>query len=146
MGLGCLHGAVAVSTTAVPTANASGFAAPTAEGHGGTVRSLTIGGHRTLVFLGRTHLYEGRGTAAVAHGVRVAAAAGCRTVVLTNAAGGLRHGMRAGQPVLISDHLNLTARSPLVGARFVDCARRLIGLGNDDDDDQAQRLELERLL
>ena len=98
----------------------TGFAAPTAEGHGGTVRSLTIGGNRTLVFLGRTHLYEGRGTAAVAHGVRVAAAAGCRTVVLTNAAGGLRQGMRAGQPVLISDHLNLTARSPLVGARFVD--------------------------
>ena len=97
----------------------TGFAAPTAEGHGGTVRSLTIGGNRTLVFLGRTHLYEGRGTAAVAHGVRVAAA-GCRTVVLTNAAGGLRQGMRAGQPVLISDHLNLTARSPLVGARFVD--------------------------
>jgi len=94
----------------------TGFAAPTAEGHGGTVRSLTIGGNRTLVFLGRTHLYEGRGTAAVAHGVRVAAAAGCRTVVLTNAAGGLRQGMRAGQPVLISDHLNLTGRSPLMPA------------------------------
>ena len=104
----------------VPVGELTGFAAPTAEGHGGTVRSLTIGGNRTLVFLGRTHLYEGRGTAAVAHGVRVAAAAGCRTVVLTNAAGGLRQGMRVGQPVLISDHLNLTARSPLVGARFVD--------------------------
>ena len=104
----------------VPVGELTGFAAPTAEGHGGTVRSLTIGGNRTLAFLGRTHLYEGRGTAAVAHGVRVAAAAGCRTVVLTNAAGGLRQGMRAGQPVLISDHLNLTARSPLVGARFVD--------------------------
>jgi purine-nucleoside phosphorylase len=106
--------------TEVPVAELPGFAAPTAEGHGGTVRSLSLGGRRTLVFLGRTHLYEGRGTAAVAHGVRVAAAAGCGTVVLTNAAGGLREGMRAGQPVLISDHLNLTARSPLVGARFVD--------------------------
>jgi hypothetical protein len=52
--------------------------------------------------------------------VRVAAAAGCRTVVLTNAAGGIREGLSVGQPVLISDHLNLTARSPLVGARFVD--------------------------
>ena len=62
----------------VRVADLTGFAAPTAEGHGGTVRSLTVGGHRTLVFLGRTHLYEGRGTAAVAHGVRVAAAAGCR--------------------------------------------------------------------
>jgi purine-nucleoside phosphorylase len=52
--------------------------------------------------------------------VRTAAAAGCRTVVLTNAAGGVREGLRVGQPVLVSDHLNLTARSPLVGARFVD--------------------------
>jgi purine-nucleoside phosphorylase len=106
--------------TEVPVADLPGFAAPTVVGHGGTVRSLTVGGKRTLVFLGRTHLYEGRGTAAVAHGVRVAAAAGCATVVLTNAAGGLRAGMRPGQPVLISDHLNLTARSPLEGARFVD--------------------------
>jgi purine-nucleoside phosphorylase len=56
----------------------------------------------------------------VVHGVRVAAAAGCRTIILTNAAGGLRDGMAVGQPVLIADHLNLTARSPLVGPRFVD--------------------------
>jgi purine-nucleoside phosphorylase len=73
-----------------------------------------------MVLLGRTHLYEGRGVDAVVHGVRTAAAAGCRTVVLTNAAGGVREGLSVGQPVLISDHLNLTARSPLVGARFVD--------------------------
>jgi purine-nucleoside phosphorylase len=50
----------------------------------------------------------------------VAAAAGCRTIVLTNAAGGLRDGLAVGQPVLIADHLNLTATSPLVGPRFVD--------------------------
>ena len=98
----------------------AGFAAPTVAGHAGRVRSLTVGGRRVLVLLGRTHLYEGRGTAAVAHGVRVAAAAGCGAVVLTNAAGGLREGMRVGQPVLVSDHLNLTARSPLAGAGFVD--------------------------
>jgi purine-nucleoside phosphorylase len=73
-----------------------------------------------MVLLGRTHLYEGRGVDAVVHGVRVAAAAGCRTVVLTNAAGGVRAGLSVGQPVLMSDHLNLTACSPLVGARFVD--------------------------
>jgi purine-nucleoside phosphorylase len=54
------------------------------------------------------------------HGVRVAAAAGCRVVVLTNACGGLRADLAPGDPVLISDHLNLTGRTPLVGARFVD--------------------------
>ena len=47
------------------------------------------GDKRLLVFLGRTHLYEGRGVAAVVHGVRTAAAAGCRTIVLTNGCGGL---------------------------------------------------------
>ena len=52
--------------------------------------------------------------------MRTAAAAGCRTVVLTNAAGGIREGMRVGEPVLISDHLNLTGRSPLHGPRFTD--------------------------
>jgi len=73
-----------------------------------------------LVLLGRTHLYEGHGVGPVAHGVRTIAAAGCATVVLTNAAGGIREGMSVGEPVLIADHLNLTATSPLVGAGFVD--------------------------
>jgi purine-nucleoside phosphorylase len=97
-----------------------GFQHPTAIGHRGIVRSLRVGTVRVLVLLGRVHLYEGHGEAAVAHAVRTVAAAGCRTVVLTNAAGGIREGMTVGQPVLISDHLNLTARSPLVGAKFVD--------------------------
>ncbi len=97
-----------------------GFLPPAVEGHAGRIRSLSVGGVRVLAFLGRTHLYEGRGVEPVVHGVRVAAAAGCRTVVLTNACGGLRPGMAVGDPVLISDHLNLTWRSPLVGARFVD--------------------------
>lgn len=98
----------------------AGFDPPSAVGHAGKIRSLDISGKRVLVLLGRTHLYEGRGADKVVHGVRTAVAAGCRTVVLTNAAGGLREDMRVGQPVLISDHLNMTARSPLVGARFVD--------------------------
>ncbi|MDP9433850.1 MAG: purine-nucleoside phosphorylase [Actinomycetota bacterium] len=97
-----------------------GFLPPAVAGHAGRFRSVEVAGRRVLVLLGRTHLYEGRGTAAVVHGVRVAAAAGCRVAVLTNAAGGLRGGLRVGQPVLLADHLNLTATSPLVGPRFVD--------------------------
>ncbi|MDT7748460.1 MAG: purine-nucleoside phosphorylase [Pseudonocardiales bacterium] len=97
-----------------------GFVPPAAVGHRGTIRSLLVGSHRVLVLLGRTHHYEGHGIAAVAHATRTVAAAGCRLVVLTNAAGGIREGLAVGQPVLISDHLNLTTRSPLVGARFVD--------------------------
>jgi purine-nucleoside phosphorylase len=97
-----------------------GFAAPTAVGHGGEVRSVRVGDRDVLLFLGRTHYYEGRGVDPVVHGVRTAAAAGVKTVVLTNAAGGLAPDHRVGQAVVISDHLNLTARSPLVGANFVD--------------------------
>lgn len=97
-----------------------GFMPPAVAGHAGRVRSVRAGELRALVFLGRTHLYEGRGVAAVVHAVRTAAAAGCRAVVLTNGCGGLRDGWQPGQPVLISDHINLTATSPIVGATFVD--------------------------
>ncbi len=97
-----------------------GFAPPAVEGHSGTIRSVDLDGARILLFLGRTHLYEGRGVGAVVHGVRTAAAAGCRTVVLTNGCGGLQPRWPPGTPVLISDHINLTATSPIVGARFVD--------------------------
>ena len=104
----------------VGMADLPGFVAPIVPGHGGTVRSVSIADKKVLVFLGRTHLYEGRGVAALAHGVRTAAAAGARIVLLTNAAGGLAEGMYPGQAVVISDHLNLTGRSPLTGANFVD--------------------------
>lgn len=97
-----------------------GFAPPAVAGHAGRLRSIPVGDRRVLVFLGRTHLYEGHGVASVAHGVRTAIAAGCQTIVLTNGCGGLRDDFTPGQPVLISDHLNLTAVSPLQGAIFVD--------------------------
>jgi purine-nucleoside phosphorylase len=108
------------ATAEVAMADLPGFSAPVVQGHGGAIRSVPIGDKRALVFLGRTHLYEGRGVAALAHGVRTAAAAGAKLIVLTNAAGGLREGMRPGQPVMISDHLNLTGVSPIAGANFVD--------------------------
>ena len=104
----------------VPMAELPGFTPPTAAGHGGEVLSLRLSDRRVLVFLGRIHAYEGHELRHVVHPVRAACAAGARTVVLTNAAGGLREDFAVGQPVLISDHLNLTARSPLVGAQFVD--------------------------
>ncbi|MEY9888148.1 purine-nucleoside phosphorylase [Catenulispora sp. MAP5-51] len=103
-----------------PVGDLPGFAASGVVGHAGKVRSVTVGGNKVLVFLGRTHLYEGRGVASVAHGVRTAVANGVKTVVLTNGCGGLRSDMQAGKPVLVSDHLNLQNESPIVGARFVD--------------------------
>ena len=112
--------ALGTAVATVPMAELPGFTPPSAAGHGGRVLSLRLGGHRVLVFLGRIHAYEGHDLSHVVHPVRTACAAGAATVVLTNAAGGLRPEYSVGQPVLISDHLNLTARSPLVGAQFVD--------------------------
>lgn len=118
-----------------PATDLPGFAPPAVEGHAGTVRSIDTGTRRILTFSGRTHHYEGRGVAAVVHGVRTATAAGCRAVVLTNGCGGLHEEWSPGTPVLIKDHLNLTGASPLVGARFVDLtdlyAARLRALCHD---------------
>ena len=96
------------------------FPPPAVAGHSGRVRSVLADGRRVLVFLGRTHYYEDRGVEAVVHGVRTAAAAGARVVVLTNGCGGLDPSWVPGTPVLISDHLNLTGASPLRGATFID--------------------------
>jgi len=102
----------------------TGFLPPAVEGHSGKVRSyeITEGGKtvRALVFLGRTHLYEGKGMEPVVHGVRTAVKAGCKVILLTNACGGINTSYKVGQPVLIRDHISLTAATPLVGATFVD--------------------------
>ena len=75
---------------------------------------------RVLAFTGRSHYYESRDPQLVAHAVRTAAAGGCRVVVLTSASGGIRDDLQAGELVLVSDHINLTGASPLVGGNFVD--------------------------
>jgi purine-nucleoside phosphorylase len=124
-------------TAVLPMAELPGFTPPTAVGHTGQVLSVAVGEHRVLVLAGRIHAYEGHDLLHVVHPVRAACAAGARVVVLTNAAGGLRPDFEVGQPVLISDHLNLTARSPLVGPQFVDLvdayAPRLRALARDAD-------------
>jgi purine-nucleoside phosphorylase len=118
--------AIGTAEVEVPLTELGGFPAPTVAGHTPTVRVVGTGPLRVLVFLGRVHLYEGLPPATVVHGVRTAITAGCRAVVLTNAAGGIRPGLAVGEPVLISDHLNLTGKSPLTGPapstgqRFVD--------------------------
>lgn len=106
----------------IATTDLPGFPPPAVAGHSGTVRSVQIGDGegRALVFGTRTHFYEGRGVRSVVHGVRTAAAAGCRSIVLTNGCGGLDPSWKPGTPVLISDHINLTGASPLEGATFVD--------------------------
>ncbi|MGB3731333.1 purine-nucleoside phosphorylase [Microbacterium sp.] len=105
----------------IPATEVTGFSKPALEGHVGTLRSIrTASGRNVLVIGARTHYYEGHGVRRVVHSVRTAAATGAKVMVLTNGAGGIRETWKPGQPVLISDHINLTADSPLEGATFVD--------------------------
>jgi purine-nucleoside phosphorylase len=125
-----------VASTDVP-----GFSAAAVVGHSGIIRSVRIEttGKHALVLGSRTHLYEGRGVRRVVHGVRTAAAAGATTVVLTNGCGGLNPQWGPGTPVLIRDHINLTATSPLEGATFVDLtdlySQRLRAIAHEVDAD-----------
>jgi purine-nucleoside phosphorylase len=112
--------ALGPATAEIGTTDLPGFHAAGVAGHSGRIRSLRVGDRNVLVFLSRTHFYEGKGVRAVVHPVRTAAAAGCRAIVLTNGCGGLRESWSPGTPVLISDHINLTATSPIEGANFVD--------------------------
>ena len=105
-----------------------GFPTPTVLGHRNLIRSIKINNKNVLVLGGRAHLYEGHSVNTVVHGVRVAIASGCEKIILTNAAGGVNTSWPVGQPVLISDQLNLTGSSPMAGQappegkaiRFVD--------------------------
>lgn len=108
--------------TTIDNTDVPGFTAAAVAGHSGVMRSVAIGesGQRALVYGTRTHFYEGKGVRAVVHGVRTAAALGCSTIVITNGCGGLHEEWVPGTPVLISDHINLTAHSPIEGANFVD--------------------------
>lgn len=122
----------------IPAHEVPGFSKPAVEGHVGLTRSIELpSGKHALVLGSRTHYYEGRGVRAVAHGIRTAAATGAKIAVLTNGCGGLHPEWTPGQPVLISDHINLTAASPLEGATFVDLtdlySQRLRDLAHEID-------------
>jgi len=98
-----------------------GFTRSVVVGHVSTIRSILLpSGKHALVLGARTHFYEGHGVRRVVHGVRTAAATGAKTMILTNGCGGIKDTWKPGTPVLISDHINLTASSPLEGPTFID--------------------------
>ena len=99
----------------IPYADIPHFPEPRVVGHGGSLFSVPVGDGAVLLFAGRVHTYEGWDLSEVVFGVRTAALTGASTVVLTNAAGGLGEGLAPGDLVAIRDHLNYTARNPLVG-------------------------------
>ena len=114
-----------IPTEPIPYSEIEGLPAPTAGSHEGALYAGDLDGVETLAFAGRLHLYEGHQVSTVVRTVRVAAEAGCDTIVLTNAAGGIAPNIEVGGLALISDHLNLTGTNPLLGhtdadTRFLD--------------------------
>lgn len=99
----------------VPYARIPGFPAPTVAGHAGELIAGTMEGVPVVAQSGRFHLYEGHDPWIAALPVRVFSALGVKTLVVTNAAGGIRRTFRPGALMLIADHLNLMFRNPLVG-------------------------------
>lgn len=99
----------------IPYAEIPGFPQPGVVGHKGELVAGTLEGVPVLVQSGRFHLYEGHSADVVALPVRVFHAVGVRTLIVTNAAGGVRPTFRAGALMLIADHVNLMFRNPLIG-------------------------------
>ena len=93
-----------------------GFPPPTVVGHSGSVVSGLLGGRRVVALSGRFHMYEGHGADLAGFPVRVLHELGAPTLIVTNAAGGIRRSFRPGDVMLIRDHINLTFRNPLIGA------------------------------
>jgi purine-nucleoside phosphorylase len=124
-GLGGVAGSLADSVR-IPYSEIPGFVAPSVEGHAGELVVGGFAGVTVACLSGRIHLYEGELLERVVFGVRLLSLLGCRGVLLTNAAGGIRADLGPGSLVVISDHLNLTGHNPLIGelapgaTRFID--------------------------
>jgi purine-nucleoside phosphorylase len=130
LGSGWKQAADALGTpgASVLTREIRGFVAPTVPGHDGIISAIRIGDRNVALISGRVHLYEGHSVTAVVHPIRTAIFAGATKVLLTNAAGSIDRSVKPGSIVVVRDHLNLTATSPLEGdgppdpyaSRFVD--------------------------
>jgi purine-nucleoside phosphorylase len=140
-GLGIMEKDISIQES-VPYAEIPRFPQSTVSSHSGRLLSGTLGKQKVLVMSGRFHLYEGYSAAEVAFPIRVFALLGIKALFVSNAAGGLRKDLTPGSAMLITDHINLTARNPLIGpnveelgVRFPDMtrpySRRLMALARD---------------
>lgn len=113
-GLGALTSAIEDSVE-LAFAEIPGFPAATVAGHSGRLVAGMLEGQAVIAFAGRFHFYEGHAPEVVVLPVRLAHALGARTVFVSNAAGGIRRTLQAGDLMLIADHIDLMWRNPLVG-------------------------------
>jgi inosine/guanosine/xanthosine phosphorylase family protein len=123
-GLGAVVDAMDVAVDR-PFGDLPGYAASNVVGHAGRFLLGEVAGRRVIAMLGRLHLYEGHPIDQVVLPVRAAALLGCRAVLATNAAGGVRAGLKPGQPMLVTDHINLfLGVNPLTGPNLDELGER----------------------
>jgi purine-nucleoside phosphorylase len=122
-GLGALGKEIRVETT-IPYADIPHFPLSTVESHSGQLLFGTLGGKRVVAMQGRFHRYEGYSLQQVVLPVRVMFLLGARTLVVSNACGGMNPEWRAGDIMLIDDHINLLGENPLVGANLDELGPR----------------------
>jgi purine-nucleoside phosphorylase len=113
-GLGFLADQIG-SAVRIPYSDIPGFPSTTVIGHGAELVAGQLAGKQVIVQSGRFHLYEGHDASITAFPARVFASLGVDTLILTNAAGGIRRTFSSGTVMLIADHINLTFRNPLFG-------------------------------
>ena len=102
--------------TRVPYADVPGFPSATVVGHAGELIAGTLGGTPVIALSGRFHMYEGHDASLAGFPARVLHALGATTLVVSNAAGGTRAALQPGTIMLLTDHLNLMFRNPLIGS------------------------------
>lgn len=108
-------GSAVENSIRIPYGDIPYFPRPTAEGHKGELVLGDVSGVKVAVMSGRVHFYEGYAEDQVVYPVRVLGRLGVETIVLTNAAGAVNQSYRPGDFMVLSDHLNLTGRNPLLG-------------------------------
>ncbi|MBL8034392.1 MAG: purine-nucleoside phosphorylase, partial [Leptospiraceae bacterium] len=116
----------AEKSVAVPYGSIPHFPQSTVEGHTGRFVGGFIEDTSVLMMQGRVHFYEGYPMAQVAMGVRLMAALGVRTIILTNAAGAVNTAFTPGDFMLIQDHLNLMFQNPLIGRHYPEWGERFV--------------------
>lgn len=123
-----LENPISVPYSAIP-----GFASSAVKGHAGRLVAGRCHGAEVLVMQGRVHFYEGHPIEQVVLPVRALIAAGCRTMIITNASGGIRDDLSPGDLVAITDHINLTGKNPLIGPNEDELGPRFPDLSNAYD-------------
>lgn len=116
-------------SVAVSYANIPGFHLPGVAGHQGTLHlGQTSQGHHVGILHGRIHGYEGHAMADIVFPLRVLCRLGAKTLIVTNAAGGIREDLQPGDVMIITDHLNLLGDNPLIGAACLEHGPRFVDM------------------